>query len=59
MAEEIKSLRDVIEEDPEILDDIKALVDDRVAKSLLIILADFHPADIAEIINHLDIEKAT
>ncbi len=58
MVEEIKSLKDLLQEDPEILDDIKALIEDKVGQSLLSILADFHPADIAEIINHLDVEKA-
>ena len=50
MAEEIKSLRDQIQEDPEILDDIKALIEDKVGQSLITILADFHPADIADIL---------
>ena len=59
MAEEIKSLRDIIEEDPEVLDNIKALIEDEAAQSLITILADFHPADIAEIINHFDIDHAT
>lgn len=58
MAEEIKSLKDLIEEDPEVLDDIKALIEEEAAESLIAILADFHPADIAEIINHLDVDKA-
>jgi len=59
MVEEIKSLKDLIQEDPEILDDIKALIEDEVGQSLLAILADFHPADIAEIINHLNVEQAS
>jgi magnesium transporter len=59
MAEEIKSIKDLIDEDPEILQDIKALIEEKAASSLLAILADFHPADIAEVINHLDVEKAT
>jgi magnesium transporter len=58
MAEEIKSLHDLLDEDPEILDNINVLIEEEAAQSLLTILADFHPADIAEIINHLDKEKA-
>jgi magnesium transporter len=58
MVEEIKSLKDVIEEDPEILSDIKALIEEKASPSLLAIFADFHSADIAEVINHLDVDNA-
>jgi len=58
MAEEIKNLKDLIEEDPKFLDDIKALIEEEAAESVLGILADLHPADIADLINHLDKDEA-
>lgn len=58
MAEEIKSLHDLLDEDPEILDNISVLADEEAAQSLVTIFADLHPADIAEIINHFAPEKA-
>lgn len=58
MAEELRSLHDLLEEDPEIIDNIKVLIEEEAAQSLLSIFTDIHPADIAEIINHLDKEKA-
>lgn len=58
MAEEIKSLHDLINEDPEILDNINVLIEEKATQSILTIFADIHPADIAEIINHLPPENA-
>lgn len=58
MAEELKSLHELLEDDPEIIDNIKVLIEEEATQSLLTIFKDIHPADIAEIINHLDKEKA-
>lgn len=58
MAEEIKSLHDLLDEDPEILDNISVLADEEAGQSLITIFADLHPADVAEIINHFPPEKA-
>jgi magnesium transporter len=58
MAEEIKSLHNLLEEDPEILDNINVLIEEEAAQSLLSIFADLHSADIAEIFNHLDVDHA-
>ncbi|MBS3944477.1 MAG: magnesium transporter, partial [Melioribacter sp.] len=58
MAEELKSLHDLLDEDPEIINNIKVLIDEQAAQSLLSIFKDIHPADIAEIINHLTKDEA-
>lgn len=58
MAEEIKSLNELLSKDPEIVDNIKALIEEEATQSLLTIFKDIHPADIAEIINHLSFEQA-
>ena len=60
MAEEneIKNIRTVLQIDNELIDNITSLVKSGAEKSLLNILADLHPADIGEIINHTDIETA-
>ncbi|MDI6779681.1 MAG: magnesium transporter [Bacteroidota bacterium] len=42
-----------IEVDEELMSDIEELIHEKVAPALLNILTDLHPADIAEIINHL------
>ncbi len=42
-----------IEVDEELISDIEELIHEKVAPALLNILTDLHPADIAEIINHL------
>ncbi|MEW6506292.1 MAG: magnesium transporter [Bacteroidota bacterium] len=58
MAEELKSLHDLLEEDPEIVDNIRVLIEEQASQSLLGIFKDIHPADIAEIINHLNVNDA-
>lgn len=55
---EIATVRTVLQIDNELLDNITTLIECDAEKSLLNIFADLHPADIAEIINHLDIDHA-
>ncbi len=50
--------RDVIKIDKELLENVSDLIESQDAGSLLNIFADLHPADIAEIINHLDYDDA-
>ncbi|MBN2572187.1 MAG: magnesium transporter [Ignavibacteriales bacterium] len=57
-TKEIITVRDVIQVDREILDNISSLIEIKAEKSLLNIFADLHTADIAEIINRLDTEDA-
>ncbi len=52
------TVKDVIKIDSELLDNISTLIEGKSAQSLLNILADLHPADIAELINNLDNEEA-
>ena len=56
---EISQARDIIKVDNELLDSITVLIEAKDTKSLLTIFADIHTADIAEIINHLDVDEAT
>lgn len=56
--EKIQNVKDVIQIDEELLDNISELIENRASENLLIILADLHPADIAEIINHLNTDEA-
>lgn len=60
MAEnkEISQARNVIKIDNELLENISVLIDSKDEKSLLNIFADIHTADIAEIINHLNVDEA-
>jgi len=61
MQEKVKyntSVKDVIQVDSEFLDNISCLIEDGADVSLINIMADIHPADIAEIINHLNIDEA-
>lgn len=60
MPEEKKksNIRNVIQVDNELLDDISSLIETGTAESLLNILANLHPADIGEIINHLRVDEA-
>ena len=55
---EIKNIRTILQIDNELLENITALIKNGAEKSLLNIFADLHPADIAEIINHIDLESA-
>ncbi|MFH0734953.1 MAG: magnesium transporter [bacterium] len=61
MEEIIKrqSAKAVIQVDNSLLDDISTLIELQETKSLQNIFADLHSADIAEIINHLNIEDGT
>ncbi|MCF8240469.1 MAG: magnesium transporter [Melioribacteraceae bacterium] len=53
------NVRDVIQIDSELIENIEKLVENKSNESLLNILTDLHEADIAEIINHLDVDEAT
>ncbi len=55
---EIKNIRTVLQIDNELIDSITTLIKEGAEKSLLNIFADLHPADIAEIINHVDLDSA-
>jgi len=55
--EEIE-VKDVIQVDNELLDNITNLIKEKASDSLLNLFADLHPADIAEIINHLNYDNA-
>ncbi len=55
---EISNVRTVLQIDNELLNNITNLIEDNAEKSLLNIFADLHPADIAEIINHLSFDNA-
>jgi magnesium transporter len=50
--------RDVIQLDDEILSNISTLIEERAAESLLNIVLDLHPADTAEILNHIKFDDA-
>lgn len=55
---EIKNIRTILQIDNELLEYITNLVKNGAEKSLLNIFADLHPADIAEIINHIDLDSS-
>jgi magnesium transporter len=55
---EIKNIRTVLQIDNELIESITSLIKNGAEKSLLNIFADLHPADIAEIINHVDLDSA-
>lgn len=52
------NVKDVIQIDSELLDNISELIESQSEPNLLTILTDLHPADIAEIINHLNADDA-
>ncbi|MDX1699285.1 MAG: magnesium transporter [Melioribacteraceae bacterium] len=54
---ELTNIRTVLQIDNELIDNITTLIKSGAEKSLLNIFADLHPADIAEIINHIDRES--
>ncbi len=54
----ISSPKTILHVDNELINNIINLIESNADKSLLNIFADLHPADIAEIINHLNIENA-
>ncbi|MCF8260760.1 MAG: magnesium transporter [Melioribacteraceae bacterium] len=60
MASENQSpeIKDVIQIDEELLDNLSGLVENNQSKNILAILRDIHSADIAEIINHLAVDEA-
>lgn len=51
-------VKDVIQVDSELLENITHLIKDKASESLLNIFTDIHNADIAEIVNHLNFENA-
>ncbi len=55
---EIQTVKDILQVDSELLDNISELIDEKSAENILNIFADLHYADIAEIINHLRFEEA-
>ncbi len=58
LEKDITNVRTVLQIDNELLDNITELVESNAEKSLLNIIKDLHPADIAEIINRLEFEYA-
>ncbi len=54
----ISSPKTLLQVDNELITSITNLIEGNAAKSLLNIFADLHPADIAEIINHLKVDDA-
>ena len=52
------TVKDFIQVDSEVVENISSLIDEKATKSLLNIFASLHPADIAEIINRLDLTHA-
>jgi len=52
------NVKDVIQVDRELLDNISLLIDQQANASIKTIFADLHSADIAEIINHLKFDDA-
>lgn len=64
MAEEKKinnnnlQVQDIVQADEELLEDISKLIEYEDKNSLLTIIADLHPADLAEITNHLNLADA-
>lgn len=55
---EVKNIRTVLQIDNELIENITSLIKVGAERSLLNIFADLHPADIAEIINHIDVDSA-
>ncbi|MFC2133340.1 magnesium transporter [Bacteroidota bacterium] len=51
------SVKDIIQVDSELLENISELIEVQASESLLNICADLHTADIAEIINHLNVDE--
>jgi len=52
------NVKDVIQVDSELLDNISLLIDQQANTSIKTIFADLHSADIAEIVNHLKFDDA-
>ncbi|GJQ62339.1 MAG: magnesium transporter MgtE [Melioribacteraceae bacterium] len=55
----INKRREVIQVDRELISNLSNLIKDQASQNILGIFADIHPADIAEIINHLDADDAS
>ncbi len=51
------TIKQVIQFEPELIENIEHLIDIQAVQSLKNIFLDIHPADLAEIINHLPFEK--
>ncbi len=58
MAEERATTKHVIKIDQELLENIEYLIEINADNSLFNILVDIHPADIAELLNHLPSDKS-
>lgn len=54
----INKSREVIQVDRELISNLSNLIKNQASQNILGIFADIHPADIAEIINHLDSDDA-
>jgi magnesium transporter len=54
----IANVRTILQIDNELIENITDLIQENAEKSLLNIFADLHPADIAGIINHIDLDSA-
>ena len=52
------NVKDVIQIDSELLNNISELIEQEASAAILTIVADLHSADIAEIINHLNVDEA-
>jgi len=55
----INTSREVIQVDRELINNLSNLIKTQASQNILSIFTDIHPADIAEIINHLDPDDAT
>ena len=55
---EKNTVKDIIQVDNELLDNISDLIEERSSENILSIFRDLHSADIAEIINHLKYDEA-
>lgn len=55
---ENRKVKDVIQVDSELLENLTELIEEGDSKSILTMLIDIHSADIAEIINHLRVDEA-
>ncbi len=51
-------VKQIIQVDEELVENISGLIEAEAADNILVLLADLHPADIAEIINGLDLDEA-
>ena len=52
------NIKTVLQIDNELIENVTGLIKSGAEKSVLNLFADLHSADIAEIINHIDVESA-